>query len=233
MKLDNIFRLFWLTAVVLSGCSPPTTPDTTALPPAFDPARFRGGETYHILPQASQIRIQVYRSGPLARLGHNHIISTREIRGRVYRHEEPRNSGIVLQLPVNDFEVDDPTLRATAGPAFAGVPSAKDVAGTRYNMLGEQVLDAGRYPIISITSVTVSGSGNTLDALMRVTVRGVSTDIKVPIHVQRENRSIIIKGEAGISQTELGIAPFSILMGAIAVQDNIIVQFELVAAPND
>ncbi|HEX7027396.1 MAG TPA: YceI family protein, partial [Gammaproteobacteria bacterium] len=89
------------------------------------------------------------------------------------------------------------------------------------------------YPNIHVVSVNVSGSGNTLEALVRMTVRGISADIKVPIQVQRKNRTIIIKGESVISQTELGIKPFSILMGAIAVQDEMTVQFELVAMADD
>src|SRR5690606_27720977 len=109
------------------------------------------------------------------------------------------------------------------------VPSEKDIAGTRGNMLGEHVLGSEHYPDIRLVSVDISGNGASLDARMRVTVRGVSTDIDVPFTVHYEDRQILINGQTEISQTALGMKPFSILMGAIAVQDEMTVQFDLVA----
>lgn len=217
-----------LLALQLFGCAP-TTKEEALLPPAFDPSRFRGGEIYEIDPQLSQIRVLVYRSGPLSRLGHNHVISTRDIHGKIYRHRQLRYSGIVMQLPVDSFEVDNPALRSAAGQAFNTVPSRKDIAGTRGNMLGVHVLDSKQFPDIQLVSVDISGDGASLNARMRVTLRGVSTDINVPFKVHYKGRQILVNGQTEISQTTLGMKPFSILMGAIAVQDEMTVQFDLVA----
>lgn len=134
-----------------------------------------------------------------------------------------------MQLPVDSFEVDNPALRAMAGPAFNSQPSDKDIAGTRLNMLGDQVLNGKQYPYIHLVSVNVSGGDDMFNTLMRVTVRGVSTDISIPFEVRYEGGQMIIKGQTEISQTELGMEPFSILMGAVSVQDEITVQFDLVA----
>lgn len=232
----NTKTLLWLllpAMLQLAGCAPSTTTtDRHTLQPAFDPGRFHGGDVYEILPQASEIRILVYRGGPLARLGHNHVISTRDIHGKIYRHQDSRNSGVVLQLPVNSFEVDNPVLRARAGPAFATTPSAKDIAGTRYNMLGEQVLNSKQYPYIRLVSVEISGNGELQNALMRVSVRDVVADLNIPFKTHYKGGKIIIEGQTEVSQTDLGIKPFSILMGSIAVQDEMTLQFRLVAAAN-
>ena len=233
MKTRGLFWPFLLAALQLTGCSQPTTTDRGFLQPAFNPEKFHGDDVYEILPQTSEIRILVYRGGPLAGLGHNHVINTRDIRGKIYRHQELRHSGFVLQLPVHGFEVDNPALRVAAGPAFAVMPSAKDIAGTRLNMLGEQVLNGKQHPTIHLISVALSGNKSSLNALTRVTVRDISTDINIPVKVGFEDSDIIIKGQTGISQTELGMKPFSILMGAIAIQDKIIVQFDLVARRAD
>jgi polyisoprenoid-binding protein YceI len=229
MKKIPAIWLPLLLALLLFGCAP-AIKEEAPLPPAFDPSGFRGGDIYDIDPQRSQIRVLVYRGGALSRLGHNHVISTRDIHGKIYRHRQLlRYSGIVMQLPVDSFEVDNPALRSAAGPAFNTVPSEKDIAGTRGNMLGEHVLDSEHYPDIRLVSVDISGNGASLDARMRVTVRGVSTDIDVPFTVHYEDRQILINGQTEISQTALGMKPFSILMGAIAVQDEMTVQFDLVA----
>lgn len=229
MKKVLAVGLLLLLALQLFGCAP-TTKKEVPLPPAFDPSRFHGGEVYEIDPQRSQIRVLVYRGGAFSKLGHNHVISTRDIHGKIYRHRQLRYSGMVMQLPVDSFEVDNPVLRAAAGPAFNTVPSEKDIAGTRGNMLGEQVLDSRQYPDIRLVSVNITGNGASLNARMRVTVRGVSTDIDVPFRVHYEGPQILINGQTEISQTALGMKPFSILMGAIAVQDTLTVQFDLIAA---
>lgn len=229
MKTAQAIRLLLLLALGFSGCVPPTTIERDGLRPAFDPSRFRDGEIYEISPQASEIRVLVYRSGPLARLGHNHVISTRNIQGKIYRHQELRYSGMVMQLPVNGFEVDNPSLRAAAGPAFGTMPSGQDIAGTRNNMLSEQVLNFAQYPYIRLVSVNISNNTGRSSALLRITVRDISTDVNIPFETRYEDQRITIKGQAGISQKALGMKPFSILMGAIAVQDQLTVQFDLVA----
>lgn len=134
-----------------------------------------------------------------------------------------------MQLPVDSFEVDNPAQRTAAGPAFDAMLSDKDIAGTRQNMLGEQVLNSQQYPHIRLVSVDVAGNVDSLNALIRITVRGISADISIPFKVHYEGRRITIKGQTEISQTELGMQPFSILMGAIAVQDEMTIQFDLVA----
>lgn len=138
-----------------------------------------------------------------------------------------------MQLPVDSFEVDNPAQRAAAGPAFSTMPSDKDIVGTRQNMLGEQVLNGLQHPYLRLVSVDIAETANSFNALTRITVRGVSTDINISFKARHKGRRITIKGETEISQTELGLQPFSILMGAIAVQDEMTIQFDLTATRVD
>lgn len=230
MKIIKITVLL-LTALATAGCEQYKAPaiETEIQVPAFDPRQFAGGRIYAISGRESEIRIKVYRSGALARLGHNHVIATRDIRGNIYRHPELRRSGIIMRLPVNRFEVDNTEHRQAAGAGFEIMPPGKDIQGTRSNMLGKQLLHSENYPDIELTSVEINGDMPQPDILLRIMVRENSRDIRIPATVKFDNNKLVIDGQARLRQSDLGLTPFSILMGAIAVQDEMDIQFHIVA----
>lgn len=210
-----------------TACVP--VPPAEPAPPAFDPSGFSGGQVYRIVPDDSRLMLRVYRAGPLARLGHNHIVSTRDIEGAVYRHNRPERSGVVLKLPVRSFVVDDPELRRAAGEGFESTLDPEAVAGTRRNMLGGKLLEADEYPDIHLVSVRLERDGGRYRALMRITVKDRAQDVWIPAAVEQENSRLRIAGSTSISHAQLGLEPFSIMMGAIRVKDEMDIDFELVA----
>lgn len=228
MKNITLIVLLFAT-LVTAGCEHKIPATETERPPAFDPQHFSGGRIYTISGENSEIRIRVYRGGPLARLGHNHVIATRDIRGKLYHHPELRRSGLVMSLPVNSFDVDTPEHRQGAGEGFDVMPSEKDIQGTRNNMLSERLLHSDQFPYVEIVSVEISGELPEPDILLRIAVRDVSHDVRIQAGVQLQNNKLIIDGKTRLSQSQLGLTPFSILMGAIAVQDEMDIEFHLVA----
>lgn len=219
-----------LLAVFVAACSTRfPAPGATDSLPAFDPAYFESGQIYDVIPEYSHIHLYVYRAGALAKLGHNHVISTRDVQGKIYRHPMPEKSGMLMRLPVTSFEIDNPALRSAAGEQFNSVPSTQDINGTRDNMLGEKVLNAAEYPYIDIASVLVNKTASHYLALLRFTVAGNTRDIQVPFAIEQTGNQITISGSTRIKQSDLGLTPFSILMGAISVQDEMDVEFHLVA----
>jgi hypothetical protein len=225
-----------LAVIVLlatAGCGYKTPPTEAERPPAFDPQQFTGGQIYTISGEDSEIRINVYRGGTLAKMGHNHVIATRDIRGNIYHHPELRRSGIIVYLPVNSFEVDNKEHRQAAGAGFEILPPEKDIQGTRGNMLGEQLLYGENYPDIELTSVEINGDMPQPDILLRITVRDNSRDIRIPANVKLDDNKLMIDGHTRLRQSDLGLTPFSILMGAIAVQDEMDVEFHIIAVVED
>ena len=224
-----IALVFIMQTLILTGCSVRQPMPEISGPPAFDPTQFKSGEVYSIDPAQSYLHIYVYRSGPMAKLGHNHVISTNDIDGKIYRHALIEKSGMVLRLPVTSFEVDNLKLRQAAGEQFSSVPTAQDIAGTKHNMLSERVLNAAEYPDIKITSVTVKGSGERYLTALRFEVAGHTRDLKVPATVTLEPDLILIDGNIPLRQSDLGLTPFSVMLGALSVADEMQVRFHLTA----
>ncbi len=205
----------------------PTEPVPTA--PARPARDYTNARVYQVVPEESLIRILVYRGGTLASAGHNHVIASRNLNGKVYVHEQIARSGFELVMPVALVEVDPPELRSDEGSEFPpDVPeSAKQ--GTRKNLLSEALLDAERYPGVTISATGVEGTRESLQVTALVGIRDQQHEISVPVAVQYQEDRLRASGEFKVRQTELGLKPFSALMGALQVQDELKVKFDVTA----
>lgn len=175
------------------------------------------------------MHIHVFRGGTLARLGHNHVITSQSVTGRVWLHPQFTASGFELSFPVADLVVDDPKARQAAGSEFPPEIPAADKEGTKKNMLRLEVLDAERHPRVTIRSASISGSLQSPRITARITIKDVSRDVVVPASVAVNGKRLTARGEFEIRQTEFGMKPFSVALGALAVQDQLRVRFDLVA----
>lgn len=223
------------TTSLLCGCPAPTRPPSAPTPesvpqPSPAPAPSAQGTVfYDVNPQASSVRILVFRGGTLARFAHNHVMSVQGLRGRVWTHPSLAKSGFDFSFPVGEMIVDDPQARSAAGSDFPPDVSEKDRTGTRKNMLGADVLNAGQFPQISIRSVSISGDTYKPSVVARITIRGTSRDVSLAPAVSIENARFTATGEFDVLQSDFGIEPFTAALGALAVQDRLHVMFSVVA----
>jgi hypothetical protein len=188
-----------------------------------------GAQVLEIDPDRSVVTLLVRRAGPLARLGHNHAIVSSQESGRAWLGPEPQQSGFEIRLPVGAFVVDDPAARSAAGPEFPGELPAEARDGTYRNMLRPEVLDADRHPEIVVQASRVSGTWQQPLVVARITLRGATREIEVPVDLRRDQRMLLARGTLRIRQSDFGITPFSVGGGAIQVADEVDVRFEIVA----
>jgi hypothetical protein len=220
--------------LLLSACPTGTRPpaERPASVPALPTADLSGAVVYAVNAAESNVDVLVYRGGTLARLGHNHVMTSRALRGRVWIHPTLARSGFDLSFPVNELVVDDPEARTRAGGAAKEFPPdipQADRDGTRRNMLRAEVLDGERFATVKLQSVKVSGTLQAPTLTTRITIKDVSRDIEVPAAMAVEGTRLTARGEFDIEQTAFGIEPFSIGMGAMAVQNRLHIEFRVVA----
>ena len=219
-----------LFALLLGACqAPPPAPIAqTQAVPAVMPALH--GKRYIVDMRESEIRLLVYRDGPMARFGHNHVITGR-VRGEIGVSDTAADSGFRLEIPIESLSVDEPVLRAEEGDEFAATVSDQARKGTRDNMLGANILDAAHFPAISIASDTFVGPRWNPDVTARVTLRGRTSELRFPAAVIEQRGSLTVIAAFPVLQSDLGIVPYSILGGAIRVRDEIDIRVRLVARP--
>lgn len=214
---------------LLAACPRPLHPPA---PPRLPPAPSvdtRGATIYRVDPRASELHIRVFRGGTLAKFGHNHVISSRNVTGRVWLHPQFPRSGFELVVAVNDLVVDDPQARRNAGREFPPQIPQADKDSTRNNMLRPDVLDGERFRGITVSSAQISGTLEAPRVVARITIRDVSRDVSVPVKIGTAGGRLTASGAFDVQQTDFGIKPFTAALGALAVQDRLHITFEIVA----
>lgn len=193
------------------------------------------GRVYRVDETQSELRVLVYRAGPLARFGHNHVVVNRAIRGAVTWVEEAAvASAFWLDVPVAGFVVDDTQARRDEGLDFNSEVPPDAKAGTLHNMLGAAVLNVDEFPLITVHSLPASGargasSASGLVATVAIRVAGHESTIDVPFALHADPHRLSATGMVELRQTALGLTPYSLMLGALQVQDSITIKFAIVA----
>lgn len=189
----------------------------------------RGAALYEVNSQASRVDILVFRAGILARLGQNHVMTSAALTGRVWIDAVPEKSRFAFSFPVSQLIVDDPAARRAAGSDFLPAISQADRDITREIMLNRGVLDAQDYPDITFEGVQVSGTTQVAQIVARLQIKDVRRDVPVSVDLRSDGSQLTASGEFDIRQSDFGIKPFRVALGAFAVQDRLHVKFTVVA----
>jgi hypothetical protein len=210
-------------ALIVAACAqqPPAPLPATEVPPGFPDAYYRqaaaqGTPVLQIDPGASLVAIEVYRGGSLARLGHDHVIASHDVRGFV----APSAKRADLYFRLDSLVIDEPALRKEAG--FDTQPTDEDIAGTRRNMLS--AMDAAAFPF-AVVRIAAGEGAAAQPVRVTVSVHGVERTVQAPVELEVRAGSLVAKGRVALKQTDFGITPLSVLGGAIQVQDEVRVRF--------
>jgi hypothetical protein len=229
---------FGVLALLLTACgalkgrhAAPPGPEEAVPRPGLPP-----GRVYRVDEHQSELRILVYRAGPLARFGHNHVIVNHAIRGMVSLADEAGESVFRLNVPVAGFVVDDPQARRDEGADFAGDIPEDAKSGTLHNMLSAALLDADAFPMITVNSVAAPAAregarDGALTATVAIDVAGHESKVDVPLTLRVDSRRLSATGTLELRQSALGLTPYSLMLGALQVQDAITIKFDIVAVP--
>lgn len=181
---------------------------------------------YAVDADGSDIHWRVYKAGTFARFGHNHVISVGELTGEVTRDPDGAAT-FELMIPVAGLVVDDPVLRGLYGEDFSSKPSDKDVAGTRENMLGERVLNATNHPTLLIRGRLDAGALEAATLTVVVDLLGRSIPVSVPCSITVTDDLVTASGEFRLTHEDLGMEPFNVMLGALAVAPELDFSFDV------
>jgi polyisoprenoid-binding protein YceI len=211
--------------VLLCACAPvretppATAPVSTAPVPA--PSQPVSGPLLRVDPQRSLIAVTVRRGGAFARFGHDHVVAVRTLAGQV----APAQQRADLHFRLDQMTVDEAELRTVAG--LNTQPDADAIDGTRHNMLFK-VLDAGHFPEVRIHAERAAQAG---PLQVAITLHGVTRKLEIPAAINEHNGAMTVSGTTRFRQSDFGLVPYSIMAGALAVQDQLELRFTVTAAP--
>jgi hypothetical protein len=222
-----------IVSLVLAACGAPRSRPNQTQPspqPSASLQSLPAPGSYQIDSSNSELRILVYRAGPLANLGHNHVLVNRELSGSMQLAGSLAASSFSLSLPVNKFVVDDAQARQEEGGDFPGDIPEDAKSGTLHNLLGPALLNAAVYPAITVKSVSIVSEQDELTATVRIDIAGHEATITAPFTLQGDVHHLTGTGSFEIRQTALGLMPYSLMRGALQVQDAMQLKFRIAAS---
>lgn len=181
-------------------------------------AQSRGEAVLQVDTRHSHVAIEVRRGGPLAGLGHDHVVASRNVQGYIL----PSAGRADLFIPLGQLTVDEAGLREESG--MGKPPSMEAVDGTRRNML-DKVLEAEHFPFALVR--VVRRDDDTLR--VAITLHGHTREFSPPARIEQASGKMTVSGELTIAQSDFGITPFAVLGGALQVQDKLALRYRIVA----
>lgn len=220
--------LFCALASCAPGMLPPTQVDNPQAPADFPEAYYlqaktQGKKILRIDSSQSLVVIEVHRTGLFARMGHDHIVASHNVKG----YANITDGLADLYLPLEQLVVDEPDLRRAAG--FNSQPSREDIEGTRSNML-TKTLDSAHFPYALIHIVRADTSLPVLN--VSITLHGKTHTYEVPAKIETVQSVTAVDGKMSLNQTDFGITPLSVFGGMLQVQDRLELRFHIMAQDN-
>ncbi len=164
-----------------------------------------------------RLLVRTARTGLGAKAGHDLVIEVTRWRGEaVVDTGHPAGSSVALEAEIGSFEV-----REGAG----GVKPLTDADRAEIKRtLMTKVLDAGRHPVITFSSVKVNGGPESFGIDGDLSIMGSTQPVTVKGRLSGDRAS----GSATIAQSRWGIKPYSAFFGALKLRDEVEIEFDLV-----
>jgi hypothetical protein len=164
---------------------------------------------------ASRVLVDLRAAGPLAVLGHDPTLTARPAPLSV---EVEVGEGGATQASIDArFPVD-----AIEPPA--DIPAA-DRAKMRENMRSREVLDAARHPAIELRA-RYAGMLDEGTLAGDLVVRGTPRAFTMGVRVVRDGDAYTVSGRWEGRLTDLGIKPFKAMLGALKLEDRVVLRLE-------
>ena len=149
-----------------------------------------------------------------AKLAHDLVLKATRWQGTLnVDADNPSASSAQLSIDARSIEI----VEAVGGMKGLSDKDRRDIGKN----IDEKVLETGKYPQLTFQSTSVSGSEPNFTAAGNMTIKGTTRPVNVALNVN----GTTVTAKTSISQKDFGIKPFSAMMGAIKLRDD--VDFEL------
>lgn len=116
--------------------------------------------------------------------------------------------------------------------SLASQLSEKDRQQIQETMMSASQLDVAHYPVMKFASTKIEARDTGTSAVTgNLTLRGITQSVTFPTQVERRDNTLHVRGSFRFKQSSFGYQPYSALFGAVRNQDEVLLQFAVVAVP--
>lgn len=167
---------------------------------------------YSLGPKDGKLLVKVERDGMAKKMGHDLTLEVGDWNADITVDDDPAKSELTLTAKPSSLKVVE--ARGGAKPL-----SDNDKSDIKKN-IDTKILSGGQ--AITFKSTSVSLSGNKANVSGDLTIQGKTQ----PAQVQLTLTDTRVTGKTSLTQSKFGIKPFSAMMGALKVKDNVEIEFE-------
>ena len=149
-----------------------------------------------------------------AKLAHDLVLTATQWQGTLnVDSDNPGASSATLSIDARSIEI----VEASGGVKSLSDKDRRDIGKN----IDDKVLQTGKYPQLTFESTSVSGAAPNFTVAGNMTIAGATRPVDVALDVNGSD----VTATTSISQKDFGIKPFSAMLGAIKLRDD--VEFEL------
>lgn len=170
---------------------------------------------------ASTLTVWTYKEGLLSKVAHDLCIRATEWRAPATL--EAGRAAVEVVVPVGGLRVQG---QVKDGQVIA--LRDKDHREIEGNLVGRDVLDAARFPEVRFTGgVDLPKGGGRARVEGQLTLHGSTRPLALEVEVRELADRWVVTGDVRLRQTTFGVKPYSALLGALRVQDELRVSWEV------
>lgn len=178
--------------------------------------------TYVVDAARSQVVVHVGRAGLFKFAGHEHEVLAPRFAGEIQADAGDLKAGSVRL----GFEVGALQVSGRGEPP-------EDVPKVQAKMVGPELLDAARFPLVAFRSTSVDGreaskGSYELRVAGELSLHGVTRPITVPVRVEVSTDKLVAAGNLALRHTDYGLTPVSVA-GVVKVKNEVSIDFRIEA----
>ncbi|MDQ1358338.1 MAG: hypothetical protein QOJ52_274 [Acidimicrobiaceae bacterium] len=164
--------------------------------------------THNIGQQDGKLLVNVYKDGMAAKMGHDLTLEASSWSGKAdIDPDDPSASSVSVSTDASSLEIAE----AKGGAKPLSDSDKRDIKKS----ITSKILTNGA---ISFESTAVSGTPPRLQVKGDLTINGQSQPVTLDLNVDDNGHAT---GTTSFKQTQFGVKPFSAMMGALKVKDNV------------
>ncbi|MCO5171227.1 MAG: YceI family protein [Planctomycetes bacterium] len=171
--------------------------------------------------EGSSLTVWTYKEGLLSKVAHDLCIRAADWQAEARR--DGRRVEVEVVVPVRGLRVQGQVKDGAVLPL-----SEKDHREIEGNLASRHVLDADRFPEVRFTGAgDLPEGGGRATITGQLTIHGTTRPLTLAVDVREAGDRVVVTGEARVRQTDFGVKPYSALLGALKVQDEVRVSWEV------
>ncbi|HEV7861380.1 MAG TPA: YceI family protein [Acidimicrobiia bacterium] len=172
--------------------------------------------TYTLGPSDGTLQVRTGRSGMASKVGHDLTLEASNWNATVTIDADPSRSEVKATIEPRSLEV----VAATGGAKPVSEKDKKDIKNNIAGLLGNNSItfQSTSVQAKSDTAATVTGD---------LSIAGQSRQATLDLTLQPDGTSARLKGRVPIVQSSFGVKPFSAMMGALKVKDEVEVDIDV------